>query len=205
MLIIILDIAGIIAFAITGALVGIEKRMDSFGIVVLSVVTAVGGGVLRDILLGHLPPDSLVHPRNCIISIVIALVVFVLHRRLEHFRNVIQFFDAIGLGAFTAIGSAIAYQSGMGIFLVVLLGVITGTGGGVIRDILAREVPYVFQKEIYALASIAGGLVFFPLASGNLHLAMYVCFGMTLGIRMTAVWLDLHLPRANSFLPGEKE
>ncbi len=191
-----LDIIGTIAFAITGALCGIRKGLDTFGIIVLAVVTACGGGIFRDILIGSLPPAALLNPRDPLIAVASAIAVFFLHRYLDRFRNVITFFDALGLGAFTAIGVSIGVAVDGGAFLSILLGLSTGTVGGIIRDIFTREIPYVFQKEIYASASLLGGICFILLEQISPEGALYGCFLVTTGMRLLSVRYDLHLPKA---------
>jgi len=196
LLIDILNIVGTIAFATTGALCGIRKGLDTFGIIVLAVVTACGGGIFRDILLGSLPPAALLDPRDPLLAVLSAIFVFFLHKYLDRFHNVIVFFDALGLGAFTAIGVSIGIAAGGGAFLSILLGLSTGTVGGIIRDIFTREIPYVFQKEIYASASLLGGIWFVLLAPYSHSVALYGCFLVATGMRLLSFKYDLHLPRA---------
>ena len=201
MLIAVLDIIGTIAFAVTGALAGIHKGLDTFGIIVLAVVTACGGGIFRDMLIGSLPPTALLNPFNPLLAVASALVVFFMHNYLDRFRHVLTFFDAVGLGAFTAIGVSIGVAVDGGAFLSILLGLSTGTVGGIIRDIFTREIPYVFQKEIYASASLLGGLWFVLWEPTSHGLALYGCFLLTTGMRLLSVKYDLHLPRAKG-APG---
>lgn len=168
-LLLIFDILGTVAFAASGGLVAIRRRMDIFGVAVLAIVTATGGGILRDIVIGHLPPEAFLSPRYVAIAGGVGIVCFLVlyfHPRLPHkfetaYDWVMFCFDTLGVAAFTVDGVAIASASGHGdnLFLSVFLGVITGIGGGMIRDVLASRVPEVLQKHVYALASILGAVV----------------------------------------------
>ncbi|HEY8344341.1 MAG TPA: trimeric intracellular cation channel family protein [Bacillota bacterium] len=195
-----LETLGTIAFAISGALAGNKKKLDFFGVVILSITTAVGGGILRDLLLGIVPPISLRDPYYVTLSVVTAIITFVCDRRLKKFNNILQIFDAIGLGAFTAIGAQIALAYGMeSPLLVVSLALSTGTGGGIIRDIFSQEIPLIFKKEIYAVASICGALVYFySISHSSPEMALYLCFFITFIIRMISIRLNLHLPVAKN-------
>lgn len=195
MLIDVFEIIGTIAFAISGALVGIDKELDYLGVIVLAVTTALGGGVVRDILIGHTPPVAFNSPDFIIMSIVSAIIVFHFHEKISKFRFPIQFSDAIGLGAFTTIGASIAISNDLtSPFVVALLALSTGAGGGIIRDLFVREIPFVFQKEIYGSASILGALIY--LVSLNLftqNAALYICFTITFLVRVAALRFNLNL------------
>ncbi len=165
----IFDILGTVAFAVSGALVAIKRRMDIFGVAVLAIVTATGGGILRDVLIGRLPPDALLYPRYVAIAAGVGLLCFLVmyfHPRMPEklttaYDMMMFIFDTLGVAAFTVDGVAVGKSSSFGgnWFLLVFLGVITGVGGGMIRDILASRVPEVLQKHVYALASIIGALI----------------------------------------------
>lgn len=188
---------GTVAFAISGAMVGIRKEMDVFGIAVLAVTTAVGGGILRDVLVGHTPPTAFLDPTFTLLALVSAILTCVAHSWLVRITNVVQLCDAVGLGAFTAVGASLAITYELNtLYIMVFLGAATGIGGGVLRDVFAREIPLVFQQEIYALASIAGGVALYY-AQWQLPLwqAMYLCFFLTLGIRLLCVHYNVHLPK----------
>lgn len=189
------EFLGTVAFAVSGALVGIDKELDYFGVIVLAVTTAVGGGIVRDVLIGCTPPLAVQKPSYTIISILTALVVLRLYKRLDRFKNTIQFFDAVGLAAFTAIGASMAFLNNLSSpFIVIILGLLTGTGGGIIRDVFAQEIPFVFRKEIYAIASILGVtayLVFRQYLSPTV--AVYACFIITLVVRLVAIKYGLNL------------
>lgn len=161
----ILEIIGTIAFAISGALVGIEKRMDILGVAILGATTAVGGGIMRDLLLGSTPPQALQHPLYLIIAVCSAIVIFfsrirsALRRNRVLFDAVLLVMDSIGLGVFTSVGIGAAKQLGSGIFISTFVGVVTGVGGGVMRDIMSGDIPFVFRKYFYCSASIIGAVV----------------------------------------------
>lgn len=161
----ILEIIGTIAFAISGALVGIEKRMDILGVAILGATTAVGGGIMRDLLLGSTPPQALQHPLYLIIAVCSAIVIFfsrirsVLRRNRVLFDAVLLVMDSIGLGVFTSVGIGAAKQLGSGMFISSFVGVVTGVGGGVMRDIMSGDIPFVFRKYFYCSASIIGAVV----------------------------------------------
>lgn len=150
---------GIIAAAISGTLVGLKKDLDLFGVLCLAVATALGGGIIRDIMIGNLPPVAFVKPIYFFVSVLSALFTCMFFERINKLQVVIMLSDAVGLGVFTAIGANAAMSHHVDAsFLVVSMGVITGIGGGILRDICAQDIPYVFRKEIYAIASILGAI-----------------------------------------------
>ena len=170
-IIFIVEIIGTIAFASSGAMVAVRKRLDLFGIIVLGVITAVGGGMLRDLMIGNIPPNMFRNPVYVLAAFLTVLVLFLLFRcwpfllgsrYIEGYEKIMYILDAIGLGAFTVIGIDTGVEAGYGDyhFLIIFLGVITGIGGGILRDIMAGETPYVLKKHIYACASIAGACLY---------------------------------------------
>jgi uncharacterized membrane protein YeiH len=159
----ILDLIGTAAFAISGALAGVRRQMDLLGILVLGIVTAIGGGTLRDILLGDTPPFCLKDETYLYVSIVFALVTFFAHHIINRFSNALLYFDAIGLGTFVVIGTGKALDFNTGFVGAIIMGMMTATAGGMVRDILAGQIPLILQKEIYASACLAGGGLFFLL------------------------------------------
>lgn len=203
----IVEILGTIAFATSGAMVAISKRVDIFGVLVLSSVTALGGGCIRDILIGTLPPRMFSDYRYVTVAVAVALVVFVvayifreLYQKSQKIvDSVNNIFDAAGLGIFTVTGVQVAIESGfeMNSILAVCLGVITGIGGGILRDVMLREIPFVLKKRIYALASIAGGVVYYNmyLAEVGKTLSIVVAVGVTFAIRILATIFKLDLPK----------
>ncbi len=148
-----LDSIGTMAFAVSGALIGVKKQMDLFGVVVLGLVTAIGGGIIRDIILNSLPPYVFVNNLDIIIAIVSSIIVFIAPKKIENWR-IFFYFDAAGLGVFGAIGVSKAIEYHMSYIGSIILGTITAVAGGMIRDVLSGEVPLVLRKEIYASACI---------------------------------------------------
>lgn len=192
----VLGIVGTIAFALAGALTGIQKKLDVFGVLMLAITTAAGGGILRDLLIGNTPPVAFRDPTFVMISIVSAIVACLVYRQITRFNHVIQFCDAIGLGAFTAAGANMAIQYDINTpFIMIVLGVTTGVGGGVIRDLFVQEIPFVFRKEIYAVASIVGAACLYYTQSLLPDTApAYLCFVVTSMIRILSIVYDIHLP-----------
>ena len=153
----IFEIIGTIAFAISGALMAIRKKMDIFGVAILGMTTAVAGGIIRDLVLGITPPAAFVHPIYALVAIGVSVIMFIpaIRKALSKLETVLLIMDSIGLAIFTVIG----VRAGMefhNLFLTVFVGTVTGVGGGVLRDVLSNSKPYIFTKHIYALASIAG-------------------------------------------------
>ena len=203
--VLILELIGTAAFAVSGALLGMKKNMDIFGVCVMGVTTACGGGVLRDLLLGSLPPMMFQKPIYASMAIVASILTFlswIYHGIIQHehiHEMVMRVADAAGLGVFTAVGIATAINQGYGdnLFFVVFLGVVTGVGGGVLRDIMAGTAPYIFVKHIYACASILGALLCALL--WNLigeTAAMLLCCICVLVIRLLAAHYRWSLPKA---------
>ena len=156
-----MELIGTVAFAVSGALVAIEKKLDYYGIVLLAIVTAVGGGIIRDIIINLPLPVALSDPTYIVICIVTAAVVIMFYKWVKKIHSLVVIFDAVGLAAFTAIGAEAALNNDVYTpFVVITLALLTGTGGGVIRDMFAREIPFVFKKEVYATASLAGAVAF---------------------------------------------
>lgn len=164
--ILILELIGTVAFSISGAMIAIQKRMDIFGVIILGLTTAVGGGIIRDLVLGITPPATFQNPIYATCAIVTAIIVFLpvvqrlFHRYQRAYDILMLTMDSLGLGIFTVIGVQAAFsQSGSySMFLMAFVGVITGVGGGVIRDIMAGNMPYIFVKHIYACASLVGAI-----------------------------------------------
>lgn len=204
----IMEIIGTVAFAVSGALVAIEKELDHYGIIFFAIITAVGGGIIRDVLIDLPLPVALSNPLYVLISIGTGIVIIVFYRRLVRYQNILQFFDAIGLAAFTAIGAQAALIHDVYTpFVVITLAVLTGTGGGSLRDVFAKDIPFVFRKEVYAAASIAGAIVFIAAfyIFQQMRLSMYICFGVTLAIRLLAVKFNWHLAKVKRVEEREDE
>ena len=172
-----IEIVGTVAFAVSGALVAIGADLDLFGVVFVSCITAFGGGILRDLLLGIHPPVMFMNHHLCILAIAVALTVFIIayfkRKKFQTFRvrveSVNNIFDAFGLAAFTVTGAEMAYAHGFGDYglLVVAIGMITAVGGGIFRDIIINTTPYVFKKHVYALASILGSILYYACRKAN--------------------------------------
>ena len=169
----VLEIIGTVSFAVQGALVAIKARLDVFGVLFIGAITAIGGGIVRDLLIGRVPPAIFTNLPIFLIAAFSSLITFVLayvkRNCFENFDHKVEcinlFFDAAGLAAFTVIGTEVAFAHGFGdnMFLSVVLGMFTGVGGGIFRDILTGNTPYVLKKHIYALASIGGACVYYLL------------------------------------------
>jgi uncharacterized membrane protein YeiH len=155
-LLMVLDLVGIAVFATAGALAAVAAGFDAFGVVALAAVNAIGGGMVRDALLGATPAAALTDWRYAVISLVCALIVFIAHVELARASEVIVIIDALGLGIFAAAGTQKALRFGLGPMGAMGLGVVTAVGGGVIRDVLTQEVPAVLHRDIYALAALLG-------------------------------------------------
>ena len=160
----ILELAGTLAFAVSGAITGLKKNMDLFGVCILGLTTAVGGGVIRDVILGNTPPATFQDPIYAMVALGTSLVLFLpgIRRLLMWDQRLYDLtllvMDSAGLGIFTVMGIRIAYSSTSDptLFLLVFVGVVTGVGGGVLRDVMAGDTPYIFVKHVYASASLAG-------------------------------------------------
>jgi uncharacterized membrane protein YeiH len=154
-----LNLAGTLAFGLSGGILAVRKRMDLFGVLVLSVATGLGGGIMRDLILGHVPPATLVDWRYLAAAGLGGLLVFVSFGKIVRHGRFLTEFDAIGLSIFTVTGTNIALSAGLSPAPAVLLGMLTGVGGGVLRDVLAAEVPLIFRSEVYAVASMLGATI----------------------------------------------
>lgn len=198
MLIHFLDLAGTIAFAISGALTAIDKKLDLFGIFIIASVTAIGGGTLRDVLIGDFPVGWL-HSNHVIIYYILAatILTIIFKKQLNYLRKSIFLFDTIGIGVFTLIGIGKGLSFGLSPLACILLGTITACFGGVVRDILCNEIPVLFHKEIYAMACIMGGLIYFVFRW--LHFPpdtlSLISIATTISIRILAVRYNWSLPK----------
>jgi len=205
--ILIIELIGIIACTITGAVAAIKRKFDLFGVIVLGVVTALGGGVLRDIILGIFPPVMFRKPIYAVFACITSIIVFMImafdseevEEKKTFLIDIINFFDAIGLGIFAVIGTNTALVNGFGnnAFLAIFVGVCTGIGGGMLRDILAQRVPFVLYKDIYALAALAGSGMYYFMYLKNLSAFISVtsAIAVTILIRLVALYYHLGLPK----------
>jgi len=192
----IIDLAGTFAFAISGALIALQKKFDPFGIFIIGFVTAVGGGTLRDILTGHHPIGWMIH-LEYVYTIILAVIVTILFRKkLRYLRKSLFLFDTIGLGIFTIIGTKIGVAMNFNPIISISLGTMSGAFGGVIRDILCNEIPIIFKKEIYATACLFGSITFIFLNHFNLpqNITYFITMSMVIIIRLIAVKFHLSLP-----------
>lgn len=202
----ILELIGTLAFAASGALIAMKKHMDLLGVIVLGVVTAIGGGILRDVILGITPPLAFRDPLCAIVAIVTSVLLFIpwpRHRLMHNhrlFETVLLIMDSIGLGVFTVMGiwNALVFQPDRSTFLLVFVGVLTGVGGGVMRDVLAGHMPYILVKHIYACASLIGALACALLWKClPSFAAMLIGMLLVLIIRLLAAYFRWNLPHAD--------
>ncbi|XBS70586.1 TRIC cation channel family protein [Acerihabitans sp. KWT182] len=194
----ILDILGTAVFAISGVLLAGKLRMDPFGVLVLGVVTAIGGGTIRDMALNNGPVFWVTDPTDLVVAMVTCFVTITVVRQPRHLPSwILPVFDAIGLAVFVGIGVNKAFADGTGPLVAVCMGVITGVGGGILRDVLAREIPMILRTEIYATACIAGGIVHttaFHTFQADAQHASVMGMAVTLVIRLAAIRWHLKLP-----------
>lgn len=194
----ILDLFGTMAFAVTGAFKAIEHKSDIVGIIILATITGVAGGTIRDIVLGEFPTNSISDPAYVIITVATGVVIFFLYSHLKKHWNVFLKFDAIGLGVFTIIGATFAFNIfGLNYLAMVLAGVLTAIGGGILRDVFVNEVPIVFIKELYASASFVGVTIFYLLLLAGIELYAATIVGIIIitGLRLVAMKYNWNLPK----------
>ena len=199
---------GTAAFAVSGAMVAIDKGMDLFGVIFLAMITALGGGTLRDVLIGHFPPRMFTSYQYLLLAVICAVAVFVVAERLKEryvrseqlIEQVNNIFDAIGLGIFAVSGARIGMSAGFADnpFLVTFLGMTTAVGGGMMRDVLLQEIPFVLNKRVYAVAAIAGALTYWV---AEVVLALPVVayamgWAVTVTLRIMATVFKWNLPKA---------
>ena len=189
------------AFAVTGAFKAIEHKADIVGIIILATITGVAGGTIRDVILGKSLPNSLIDPSYVIITVVSAVIIFFLHSKMKKHWNVFLKFDAIGLGVFTVIGATFAYNIfGMNFLVIVLSGMLTAIGGGILRDVFVSQTPIVFVKELYASASFLGAAVFYLviLLTNDVYAGTISGLLLATGLRMVAMKYNWNLPKVKS-------
>lgn len=179
------DLFGTFAFAVSGAILGIKKDMDIYGMFILAISVGVGGGTMRDVLLSRTPPFVLTDINYMIVITAATLIVFFLNSKVvkDMPMKALNIADAIGLGVFTSIGATVAVECNVEWYGIIFFGVMTATAGGMIRDTLAGEIPFVLKKEVYASASIAGGILFIILYKSNV--------GMNINILITSIFVTL--------------
>ena len=205
-----LDWIGTISFAISGSLIAIGHGLDLFGVLMVGTITAVGGGIIRDLVLGHTPPMIFFRTEILLAAVLTALLVFVfvsyranrftiIRHRTEKFNLI---FDSFGLGAFSVAGLQIAWDAGFGdqFVLCVLMGVLTGVGGGVVRDMLVNVKPYVFTKHVYAVASLLGSILYYLILTYTSYgdLGSFIALLLVVMLRLLAAHFHWELPKIRS-------
>lgn len=206
----VMELIGTAAFSCSGAMAAIRKNLDLLGIIVLGVITAVGGGMIRDVLIGIHPPTLFIKPVYVTVAVIAAIAMFLaMHSRhlsrflleAEYYDWTMNLLDAIGLGAFTVVGVNTAASRGYAnyFFLTIFLGVITGVGGGLLRDMMACEVPAILKKHIYACASIAGALCYAIIIDYiATDAALIISAALVIVLRLLARHYEWNLPRCNT-------
>lgn len=200
------ELVGTVAFSVSGAATAIGKRMDIFGVCILGIITAVGGGIIRDLMIGSTPPQCFQSPLYLVVACLAAAVFFLpfirkpLQRRQAGFDRVLFTMDTLGLAAFTVVGiqAALQVNSRFGWLLLLCEGVLTGTGGGVLRDLLAGDMPYIFRKHVYATASLAGAVLYLLLHQlAGMHIATVASMLLICLIRVLSARFRWNLPHAS--------
>ena len=192
-----LDLVGVFVFALSGGLVAVKKGLDLFGVLVLAGAAALGGGVVRDVLIGSFPPVGISDWRLMCSALVAGLVTFIYHPGVERISRIVRVLDAAGLAVFAVGGSLKALGAGMGPLTCVIVGGVTAVGGGIIRDVLAGQVPEVLRREMYAVPALLGSTLIvtahhYGLAS---PVVLWGCVVLVFALRMVAVVLDVHAPK----------
>ncbi|MFB9311884.1 trimeric intracellular cation channel family protein [Nocardioides plantarum] len=192
-----LDLVGIFVFAISGALVAVRMDLDVFGVLVLAGTTGLGGGFLRDVLIGATPPAALADWRYLVVPVVAGLVTFWFHGVLGRMERRVSVFDAFGLSVFCVAGALKALDYGLGPLPAALMGMVTGIGGGMVRDLLAGRVPVVFRGELYATPALAGAAVAVVGERTDLPVAVVAVAGaaVCLSWRLLAIWRGWQAPK----------
>lgn len=213
----VLDIVGIFVFALSGGLVGVRARLDVFGVAVLAWVTGLGGGIIRDVLIGDVPPPGISNPWFIVTVLVAGLVTFVFHSlfvdlsrsrprlQLGRISHAVKTLDAVGLATFAVSGSLKAVNLGAPPLACIFVGGMTAVGGGMIRDVLVGQVPEVLKRELYAIPALLGAsfiVVAHELDALSLPV-VWMALLLTLGIRMAAIFFDLNAPNAPQFAPTD--
>lgn len=191
-----IDILGTIAFAISGVLVALSKKMDPFGILIIAFVTAVGGGTLRDILIGNTPVSWMENLTFTYVIIGATIFAIIFKSKIDYLRTSLFLFDTIGIGLYTVVGVEKGITAGLHPIICIALGTISACFGGVIRDILCNEIPVIFRKEVYATACIIGGISYFLIRKLPIdNNVVFIISGMVvITIRLIAVRFKISLP-----------
>ncbi|GAA4269983.1 trimeric intracellular cation channel family protein [Hyunsoonleella aestuarii] len=191
-----IDILGTIAFAISGVLVAINKKMDLFGILIIAFVTAVGGGTLRDLLIGDTPVNWMKDMTFSYVIMASAIFAMIFRSKINYLRTSLFLFDTIGIGLYTVIGIDKGLNAGLHPIICIALGTMTASFGGVLRDILCNEIPVIFRKEIYATACILGGITYFMIRMLPIqdNWVFIIAGSVVIAIRLLAVKFKIALP-----------
>ncbi|MBT1073191.1 trimeric intracellular cation channel family protein [Pelotalea chapellei] len=202
-----LDLLGTAAFAASGALAGIRRGMDLFGVLVLGLVTATGGGTLRDLMLGDTPPFIFKDETYLYLSITVSLAVFMFRGRMYVLQHPLLYFDAVGLGTFVVIGTGKALDFKMGFVGSVMMGVMTATAGGMMRDVFSTQVPLVLQREVYASAALAGGALLYLLHHTQLshNWVLLISAAVVIVLRLLSIRYNWSLPKASDNFIAPRE
>lgn len=193
-----LDYFGTVAFAVTGAFKAIEQKSDLVGVVILSTIAGLSGGIIRDVMFGRFPPAAISDPTYFVLTIFTGFVVFFSYHKIKKHWNVFLKCDAVGLGVFTIIGATMAFAIfGPNLLLITFAALITATGGGILRDVFVNEIPLVFVRELYATASFGGVIIFYVLVLlADPVIAAIAGIITATGIRLLAMKYDWNLPKA---------
>ncbi len=206
-LVLTLDLLGTFVFALSGAVAGVRRRLDLFGVLVLSFVAANSGGIVRDVLIGATPPAAIRDWRYLAVSLLAGVLIFFWYPRIKRLRSPVLIFDAAGLALFCVAGAQKALVFGLDPVMAALLGMLTGVGGGVARDVLLSEIPAVLRSDIYAVAALAGAAVMVTGDAFGVPGTASACAGAALcfGLRLAAIRLDWHLPVAQASLRAAED
>jgi len=199
-----IDMIGTFVFALSGAVAGVRRGLDLFGVLVVAFVAAVFGGVTRDVLIGAVPPDAFRHPHYMVLAIAAGLFTFRWYPLVARFTYPVRLFDAVGLALFAVTGTEKALDHGLGGLSAALLGMVTAIGGGVARDVLLAEVPVVLRSDIYAVAALAGAAVVVAGHVAGLPEAPVALLGAAacFTLRMLALYRGWQLPSSRWYAKG---
>lgn len=191
-----IDIIGTAAFSVSGVYAAMEKKLDIFGIFIIAFITAVGGGTIRDVLIGDLPVTWIRTNNYSIVIFLSAVIALLFHKLIFNYDKLLMFFDSLGLGFFTLVGIHKGIEFGFSPGLCVALGTITACFGGLVRDISLSQIPHIFHKEVYATACIFGGVLYFLLLKTSIPAEVLdmICISIIVAIRIVAVKYNLSLP-----------
>ena len=205
MLLLSLDIAGTFAFAVSGASAGVKRELDLFGVLLLSFAAAAAGGIARDVLIGAIPPAALSDWRYLVTALVAGAITFWWHPLIDRLKNPVQVFDAVGLSLFAVAGAQKALTYGFSPLMAALLGMLTGIGGGIVRDMLLAGVPSVLRSELYAVAALVGATVVVSGDALQLNAAATALFAVAscFALRMAAIRYRIRLPVARALPPKQ--